>query len=63
VVTKSKQTFFLRIRRDILIEDLLLHRLVSVFEKLSGQEIEMEKLKSMKPLHRLPKVRKSKQVK
>lgn len=34
----------------------MLYRLVSVFEKLSGQEIEMEKLKSMKPLNRLPKV-------
>lgn len=31
-------------------------RLVSVFERLSGQEVESEKLKSMQPLKRLPKV-------
>lgn len=31
-------------------------RLVSVFERLSHQEIESEKLKSMQPLNRLPKV-------
>lgn len=30
--------------------------MVSVFERLSGQEVESEKLKSMQPLKRLPKV-------
>ncbi|CAO3624341.1 unnamed protein product [Mucor hiemalis] len=30
-------------------------KLVSVFEKLSGPQIQEEKLKSMKPFHRLPK--------